>query len=239
MTLLQAKARAASSAAFGKARVASSSSSSSGSVRSGSTADSLERFAVPRRAAVSPKRKVAGGGGKSGGLPEVLRLAMEEQERALEGLRMDLKVLTQIESAWSLDEAEAARQGISAQDMAIITAFDDEDVQQVRVVRAKVESLLATLESEFGSHMRSYQQTIAEMEGILQTRVNVINQLDSSTGIFSRYPDLARFIATKQQKLEEALSGTHQALMDGFATSLARVKLTHGELSELLTAASK
>lgn len=161
---------------------------------------------------------------------------MEEQERALEGLRMDLKVLNQIEAAWSLDETEASNQGISAQDMAIITAFDDEDVQQVRTVRAKVEGLLSTLESEFGSHMRSYQQTITEMEAILRTRIDVINRLDSTTGIFSRYPELARFIATKQQKLEEALSGTHQALMDGFATSLARVKLTHGELTDLLSA---
>lgn len=196
----------------------------------GSSALSGDLRAYPRGAV-----QVRGGKRKgSGALPEVLRLAIVEQERALQGLRRDLKVLRQIEAAWSVDEEEAARQGISAQDMAVITAFDDEDVQKVREVRAKVEALLEALESEFGTQMRGYQTTIAEMEGILQTRLNVINGLESSTGIFSRYPDLAGFIASKQQKLEEALSGTHQALMDGFATSLARVKLTHGELADLL-----
>jgi hypothetical protein len=238
MSRLQEDARRAVKSAMGAKRgsvAGSSSPASSG----GSSSIGRESSSYPRPALPPVRASRRGAEDRSGALPEVLRLAIVEQERALEGLRRDLKVLRQIEAAWSVDEAEAARQGISAQDMALIAAFDDEDVHKVREVREKVESLLDALESEFGTQMRGYQNTIAEMEGILQTRVNVINGLESSTGIFSRYPDLAGFIASKQQKLEEALSGTHQALMDGFATSLARVKLTHGELTDLLGSGSK
>jgi hypothetical protein len=168
---------------------------------------------------------------------EVLALAIREQERALRGLKRDLKVLRQVEAAWSIDEAEARRQGIGAQDLALINAFDDEDVAKVREVIDKVAAILDTLESEFGTQLRSYQQSVSAMDSILRTRAKVINRLDKATGIFSRYPDLSQFVAAKQARLGEAMETTQRALLDGFATSLAKVQLTQGQIRDVISGA--
>jgi hypothetical protein len=170
---------------------------------------------------------------------EVLALAIREQEKALRGLKRDLKVLRQIEAAWSIDEEEARKQGIGAQDLALINAFDDEDVAKVREVIGKVAAILETLDSEFGSQLRSYQQSVSAMDGILRTRAKVINRLDKATGIFSRYPDLSQFVATKQARLADAMENTQRALLDGFATSLAKVQMTQGQIREVISGAVK
>ena len=204
----------------------------------------------------SSRRSSRGGGSsafparapKAGGRPspkkppqserEVLALAIREQEKALKGLQRDLKVLRQIEAAWSIDEHEAKRQGIGAQDMALINAFDDEDVSKVREVIAKVAAILETLESEFGQHLRSYQEAVTAMESILQTRAKVINRLDKATGIFSRYPELSQFVAGKQERLAQAMENTQRALLDGFATSLAKVQMTQGQIRDMIQGAA-
>jgi hypothetical protein len=170
---------------------------------------------------------------------DVLALAIREQERALKGMRRDLKVLRQIEAAWSIDEEQAKQQGIGPQDMAMINAFDDEDVAKIREVIVKVAAILETLESQFGHHMKSYQESITSMESILQTRAQVINRIDKATGIFSRYPELSEFVATKQTRLAEAMDSTQRALLDGFATSLAKVQLTQGQIRDVLRGASQ
>jgi hypothetical protein len=207
----------------------------------GSVSDSYSSpsFAPPppaRRApkAISPARQAKNAADER----EVLALAIREQEKALKGLHRDLKVLRQIEAAWSIDEEEARRQGIGAQDMALINAFDDEDVAKVREVIDKVAAILETLESEFGQHLRSYQEAVTSMETILETRAKVINRLDRATGIFSRYPELSEFVAGKQSRLTQAMESTQRALLDGFATSLAKVQLTQGQIRDMIQGAA-
>jgi len=189
----------------------------------------------PRRSAGKPASQKKDAGAEE---RQVLALAIREQEKALKGLHRDLKVLRQIEAAWSIDEEEARRQGIGAQDMALINAFDDEDVAKVREVIVKVSAILDTLESEFGQHLRSYQEAITSMETILETRAQVINRLDRTTGIFSRYPELSEFVAGKQTRLAKAMENTQRALLDGFATSLAKVQMTQGQIRDMIHGAA-
>jgi hypothetical protein len=189
--------------------------------------DPFSRYRFPKS---SRGVKGRSGGGGSESATDVLVLAIEEQERAMKELRTDLRVLRQIEAAWSITEQEARAQGIQVADMGAIAAFDDEDVAKVREVIAKVAAMLELLERDFGKHMKGYQEAVAAMGGILRTRASVINKLDSTTGIFSRYPELAAFVSAKQHKLTEAMKTTERALLDGFAASLAKVRLAQGQI---------
>ena len=188
-------------------------------------------------AAVGKTRGGARNGGARGGQQSaearVLEMAIREQDKAMHELRGDLEVLRRVEAAWSLSEEEARRRGLGEGDMAMISAFDGEDAEEVRKVVVRVESVLAALEKDFGQHVRAYQRTMAAMDGILRTRTEVINKLDRATGIFSRYPELAHYVAGKQKRLTDAMHSTQRALLDGFATSLAKVKLTQGQIAQL------
>jgi len=164
---------------------------------------------------------------------------MKEQESALKGLKRDAGVLRSIHQAWSMTEEEALRQGISQDDLILINAFDGEDAAVIKALEQKVVAMVEALESEFGKHVRSYEKTISTMGRILETRTKVINRLDRKTGIFSRYPELSTYVMQKQDKLTSAMEGTQRALMDGFATSLAKVKSAQGELDRMMRSIKK
>jgi hypothetical protein len=183
------------------------------------------------------KRAVKGKGGSGGGVggqQQVLLALMKEQESALKGLKRDAAVLRSIHEAWSMTEEEAVRQGVGKEDLILINAFDGEDANVIKALERKVNAMVEALESEFGQHVRSYEKTIHAMGRILETRTQVINRLDLKTGIFSRYPELSTYVMQKQDKLASAMEGTQKALMDGFATSLAKVKSAQGELDRMM-----
>ena len=183
------------------------------------------------------KRAVKGKGGSGGGVggqQQVLLALMKEQESALKGLKRDAAVLRSIHEAWSMTEEEAVRQGVGKEDLILINAFDGEDANVIKALERKVNAMVEALESEFGQHVRSYEKTIHAMGRILETRTQVINRLDRKTGIFSRYPELSTYVMQKQDKLASAMEGTQKALMDGFATSLAKVKSAQGELDRMM-----
>jgi hypothetical protein len=164
----------------------------------------------------------------------LLRAAIGEQDRALLEMKSDLKVLRQVHTLFSMSEEDARRQGIKGSDLLLVNAFDDEDAGMVSSTIEKVDAMVQALERDFGDQVRSYETTVSSMREILETRASVINKLDSSTGVFSRYPDLSKFITEKQGKLAQSLEQTQKALLDGFASSLAKVKLTQGQLNRAM-----
>jgi hypothetical protein len=149
-------------------------------------------------------------------------------------MKSDLKVLRQVHTLFSMSEEDARRQGIKGSDLMLVNAFDDEDAGMVSSTIEKVDAMVQALERDFGDQVRSYETTVSSMRQILETRASVINKLDSSTGVFSRYPDLSKFIMEKQTKLARSLEETQRALLDGFASSLAKVKLTQGQLKKVM-----
>lgn len=165
---------------------------------------------------------------------EILSLAIREQEDSLKKMKKDLKVLQDVYALWNMTEADARKQGLTDADMLMIHAFDAEDAEMIKAVIDKVSAMVDALERDFGQHVRSYEKTVSKMRKILETRIDVINKLDKSTGVFSRYPELSKYIATKQDRLTKAMQGTQKALLDGFATSLARVKVAQGEIDGMI-----
>ena len=165
---------------------------------------------------------------------EVLSVAIREQETSLKRMKRDLKTLRDVYALWSMSEDDARKQGLTDADMLMIHAFDAEDADMIKAVIDKVSAMVEALERDFGQHVRSYEKTVSRMRKIIETRVDVINKLDKSTGVFSRYPELSKYIATKQDKLTRAMQGTQKALLDGFATSLARVKVAQGEIDSMI-----
>lgn len=169
---------------------------------------------------------------------DVLRSAMKEQKVALKGLRQDLETLQQLESMWSMTPEEARRQGIPQESLVLIESFDDDDVAALRKTLAKVSKLVHLMETDFGTRVSAYEKAIETMSQILDTRASTVNQLERKTGIFSRYPDLARHMQDKQARLQAKREETEKALLDGFVSSLADVRMTQGELREALKSTS-
>jgi hypothetical protein len=170
---------------------------------------------------------------------DVLRSAMKEQKVALKGLRQDLETLQQLESMWSMTPEEARRQGIPQENLVLIESFDDDDVAALRKTLAKVSKLVHLMENDFGTRVSAYEKAIETMSKILDTRASTVNQLERKTGIFSRYPDLALHMQDKQARLQAKREETEKALLDGFVSSLADVRMTQGELREALKSTSR
>lgn len=86
-------------------------------------------------------------------------------------------------------------------DPANMNSFDSEDLQWVNdeLRRFTAEHQRLTREWEHKSEL--YHQTIMELHAVLETREQVLNEVEAETGLFANQPDLVKRFAAKQAEL--------------------------------------
>lgn len=170
---------------------------------------------------------------------EILQAAIEKQHKTVRRLRQDLKVLREVSKHWR-DEIQSARsKARSGDEVFSFSPFDDEDVEMMEKAATSVESLVTLLDSDFSDRVRQYHTSLQQMRKIVETRASEINQIESKSGIFSRYPSLAQFLAEKHKRHVDMMEETEKKLLEGIVDSLARVESTQADLGDALASVAE
>lgn len=84
-------------------------------------------------------------------------------------------------------------------------AFDTEDYQKVASKIKLLDSQRITVSNELQKRQHLYSHTVQKMEEALNTRMNLLESLDSQTQVLETHPELMTHFSSKQATLTDIL----------------------------------
>jgi len=84
-------------------------------------------------------------------------------------------------------------------------AFDSEDYQKVTTKMKFLDNQRLTVSKELQKRQHLYSSTVKKMEEALETRMSVLESLDSQTKVLEHHPELMDHFSTKQATLTDIL----------------------------------